>query len=44
MDRLYPSNAGDAYRIRAMILYGDVMMTALMTGHNPMEDMWNREQ
>jgi len=27
-----------------MTMSGVVMMTALMTEHNPMEDMWNREQ
>ena len=44
MDRFYPNNAEDAERIRAVILSDDVMMTSLMTGRNPTEIMWNREE
>jgi hypothetical protein len=43
MDRLYRGNAEDAKRIRAMILFDDVMIIALITGQKPMKLMWNRE-
>jgi len=43
MDRLYRGNAQDAKRIRAMILFDDVMIIALITGQKPMKLMWNRE-
>jgi len=44
MDRLYRGKAEDAKRIRAIILFDDVMILALITGQKPMKRMWNREK
>jgi hypothetical protein len=41
VDRLYGGNAECAERSRAIMLSVDSTMTALMTGRNGMEIMWN---
>jgi hypothetical protein len=43
MDRSYRGNAEDAKRIRAMILFNDVII-ALISGQTPMKLMSNREK
>jgi hypothetical protein len=44
MDYLYRGNKEAAKRIRAMILFDDVMIMALITGQKPMKVMWNQEK
>jgi len=43
MGRWYRSEAENAERIDAVTMMMSVMMTAMMTGRNTMDFMWNRE-